>query len=67
MKVLRLHFDNDEPLDVRSKDVVDITPTKWDDCVGVRVTDGPRGGETTLVPNRVEFCDRDPNSNIDLK
>jgi len=67
MKVLRLHFEDDDPLDVRSEDVIDITSTKWGDIIGVRVTGGPRGDETTLTPNCVEFIDRDPGSNIEIR
>lgn len=69
MTVLRLYFENDEPMDVKREHLVDLRP--GNDCIEVNVNHAGRlGGKCknnmTLVPKKVEMVEREEDSNVDL-
>ena len=69
MKVLRLYFDNDDPLDVQSEDVRDVSAsTVADKHIAVTVDAPNLVRETdTILARRADFIERSSDSNVDLK
>lgn len=66
MQVLRLQFhDSEDPLDVKTEDVVDISSSSFDDMVAVEVR-LKRRNNPTYLPKSVKPVERKQDSEIDL-
>jgi len=67
MTVLRLHYGDEQALDVRPSDVARITTTADRPSVVVEVDAGPRSDNYSYLADRIEFANRTSDSNIPLQ
>ena len=67
MTVLRLHYGNEQALDVRPSDVAKITTTENRPSVVVEVDAGPRSDNYSYLATCVEFADRTSDTDIPLQ
>lgn len=67
MTVLRLHYGENDALDVRPSDVAKITTTEDQPNLVVEVDAGKRSDNYRYLANRVEFMSRTSDSDVPLQ
>ena len=67
MTVLRLHYGDEQALDVRPSDVAKITTTANRPSVVVEVDAGPKSDNYSYLASRVEPANRTSDTDIPLQ